>query len=267
MDGYLQRILTPLVFAAAAMSSLVAGTVAARGGPLAALMVLGLAVLGGLAVLLSISVQTLFLGWIFLAPLFQNAAEHSANPLGAPLATVLYTVPAVVLAGLTLFSAFSSRRGVRLSLVEYLPAVFISYWLVVIVLTSDALRETPKVVLTHIVLGPVIFYFLRGGPGARIPHEKIITTLMLAAIVQGVLGVVNFTVGWNPWGDHDWEELGMHADFPRAVATLSNPGVLGMVLGVAIVASVAILSWDGPRSRRRLAIITSSSASRVSLRR
>jgi O-antigen ligase len=67
--------------------------------------------------------------------------------------------------------------------------------------------------------------------------------------------VVNFATGWNLWDDTHWQE-GYHSAFPRAVATLSNPAVLGLVLGVAMVCAVAVLTWDGPSSLRRPALVT-----------
>ena len=161
-----------------------------------------LVAVGALALIRSVPVETLFLGWLFLAPLFQEAAEHSTVSIGAPLTLVLYVIPAIALTALT---AFSRRRGVSLTAVDYLPLAFLAYVLVSVITTSDALQTTPKFVFTTVVLGPVMYYFIRSGPGAGIPPEKIVATLLLAAIVQGALSIVDYATKWNPWNRTGWQ--------------------------------------------------------------
>jgi O-antigen ligase len=249
MAEYLQRHVLVTLVPAAAAASLVAGVALARGGPLTQLAFMGLFGLAGLWLLVSIPPQTLFLGWLFLAPLLQNGADGSAT--GAPLAVALYAVPGVMMAVYTL----AHREGARLRPVELLPAAYLAYVLAVMLATSDALQSTPRFTFTTALLGPVVFYFLRIGPGAGIAAERIVVTLMYAAIVQGAMSVVDITTGWNLWHETAWQE-GPHANFPRAVATLSNPAVLGTLLGVAIVTAVAALTWNGPRALRRPALAT-----------
>jgi O-antigen ligase len=75
---------------------------------------------------------------------------------------------------------------------------------------------------------------------------------MASAALQGILGAIESVTRWNPWGYTVWHgENGA-----RAVATLANPGVLGMFLGIGICFALAVLMWGGPRRYYRLAIAT-----------
>jgi O-antigen ligase len=222
----------------------------ARAPKQGALLIAALAGLGVIAALSSVPLERLFLGWLFLAPLFQEAAEYSPSPLGEPLSYAVYVLPALALGVLTIIDR---SREVRLTAIDYFPAAFLAYSLISLVVTSTALQSTPKLVYTTIMLGPVVYYFLRVGPGARVALPKLAVTLVLSAMVQGVLALVNYGTGWGLWNDTVWRGAS-DTDFARAVGTLSNPAVLGMVLGIAIVTAVALLSWGGPARFRRLAV-------------
>jgi O-antigen ligase len=65
--------------------------------------------------------------------------------------------------------------------------------------------------------------------------------------------MVEFATGWNLWYTTGWQGI---EGGSRVVATLANPGVLGVLLGVAIVVAVAILTWNGPRHLRKLSWAT-----------
>lgn len=246
-----ERYPTFVACLAVLVASVPAALLAGENAPLAQLAVVGVFVLGYLVFLAALSAETLFLGWLFLAPLFQDAAERAPEP-GGTLVWACFVVPALVL---TVRTLFGQQRDVTLTGVDFIPAAYLVFAVAMILMTSDSFQETPKVVYTTVFLGPMAYYFLRSGPGIGIPFEKIVKVLLYAATLQGVMAIINFATGRNLWDDTHWQE-GYHSAFPRAVSTLSNPGVLGLFLGVAIVFAVAILSWDGPRPLRRLSIVT-----------
>lgn len=240
-----------LVYASAVGASAVAGLLVARsqsGFSLPLLAVIGLA---WLTVLLSVPPTVLFLGWLALAPIFADSAQASA--VGRAGIWAIYIAPAVLLGGITVLRL---RRGAIVSFVEFLPAAFVAYVLVSIAVTSDAFQINPlgtfRVLFLMVALGPLVYYFLTIGPGADIPREKLLITLMAGAALQGVLAVVDAATHWNLWSYTVWQG----SSGARAVSTLANPGILGAFLGVGITLALAVLTWRGPRSYRRLAVIT-----------
>ena len=77
MRSTLERHQGPLFYAGAALVSLYAGTVAARQQHGISMLLVALVGLTGIAVLVSIPVEWLFIGWLFLAPIFQTSADKS----------------------------------------------------------------------------------------------------------------------------------------------------------------------------------------------
>jgi O-antigen ligase len=240
-----------LVYLSAAVMSVAAGMLVARnqaGISLALIAVIGLACL---AVLLSLPASVVFLGWLGLAPVFAEAAQASA--LGRAGIWALYIAPAVLLGAITIARA---RSGAIVSFVDFLPAAYVAYVLGSIAVTSTALQANPlgtsKLVFLTVALGPLFYYFLTIGPGAALPREKVLLILIAGAALQGVLALLESATHWNLWGS-PWQEAAGPA---RAVSTLANPGILGMFLGVGIVLALAVLTWGGPRSFRRLSMLT-----------
>lgn len=248
MTSAVQRHQAGLFYVGVAMLSVYAGTLVARNELGVSMLLLALLALTGLIVLASLPVDTLFLGWLFLAPIFQNSADLTA--LGRGLTWALYTAPALLLAALTVLRR---RHGFALSPVDWLPIAYVVYVLASLLLTSDTFEENPvgsaKAIVSVVALGPIVYYFLTVGPGAMIPSRKIIATIAAAGLAQGVLSIVEVATGWNLWGARGWQGVEGGA---RVVGTLANPGVLGMLLGVAIVIAVTILTWGGPRHWRKL---------------
>jgi O-antigen ligase len=231
------------------LASLAVGLVVARSQATMTMSLLALLALAGIVVLLNLPTGTLFLGWLFLSPLFQVAAD--TNSLGRAMTWGLYIAPALVLVLLTLIRP---ARALELSALDWLPLGYVAYVAVSIVLTTNALREDPagsaKAFVTLVALGPIVYYFLTRGPGAAIPVSRVLWTLAAAGVLQALLAVAETSTGWTLWGASGWlvEEEGW-----RATATLGNPAVLGALLGVCIVLAVAILTWGGPRRLRPVA--------------
>jgi O-antigen ligase len=240
-----------MVYVGAAVMSVAGGVLVARSQPGIALVLIAAIGLAGLAVLLSPPPAVVFLGWLALAPIFADAAQASA--LGRAGIWALYIAPAVLLGVITIARA----RAAAISVVDFLPAAYVAYVLASIVITSTALQANPlgtlRLVFLTVALGPVLYYFLTIGPGAAIPRAKVLLVLIAGAALQGVLALLELATHKNIWGFTAWQES---AGGARAVSTLANPGILGMFLGVGIVLALAVLTWGGPRSLRRLSMLT-----------
>ncbi len=208
---------------------------------------LALIALAGAALLTSIPPGALFLGWLFVAPLVQLPPNPTA--LGQALNWGVYIAPILLFVALTVARPDRSRRS---SKVDWLPAAYVAYVFVAMYLTSDLVQTNPfgalKALVTIVGIGAILYYFLVIGPGTVVTPQGVVATLMAAAVLQGLMAMIEVATGWNLWNFRDWQEAGGAA---RAVATLSNPGVLGIFLGTAIVYAVTVLTWDGPRSLRR----------------
>jgi O-antigen ligase len=243
-----------MVYLSAAVMSVAGGMLVVRNPAAIALVLIAVIALAGLPVLLTLSPAVVFLGWLALAPIFADSAQASA--LGRAGIWALYTAPAVLLGAITIARA---RAGTIVSFVDFLPAAYVAYVLASVALTSTELQANPfgtlKFVFLTVALGPLLYYFLTIGPGAALPRAKVVLVLIAGAALQGVLALVELATHQNLWGYTAWQEAAASTGGARAVSTLANPGVLGMFLGVGIVLALAVLTWGGPRSLRRLSIL------------
>jgi O-antigen ligase len=241
-----------IVYLSAAVMSVAGGMLVARSQAGIALVLIAVIGLAGVAVLLTPPPAVVFLGWLALAPIFADSAQASA--LGRAGIWALYVAPAALLGAITIARA---RTGAAVLLVDFLPAAYVAYVLGSIALTSTELQANPfgtlRFVFVTVALGPLLYYFLTIGPGAALPRAKVVLVLIAGAALQGVLALVELATHRNLWGFTAWQEA---AGSARAVSTLANPGILGMFLGVGIVLALAVLTWGGPRSLRRLSILT-----------
>jgi O-antigen ligase len=243
------RLQTVLVLSGSMVVAALAGTEVAAGAPdRISTPVLGLAALAGAIVLFSIQPEKLFLGWLFLAPLFQNSAD--ASSLGKPFVFAFYLAPAAVLIAHT---ALGWRADRRIRPVDTLPALFVLYVFASLAFTTSLLHDDPlgatKAFFTTTAVGAIVYYFVVFGPGSRIRAIEVVRVLLVAALLQSVFSLIDWRTGWNLWGDTSWQEGGLS----RTVSTLNNPAVLGVFIGTGIVLAFTVLAWDGPRSLRRLA--------------
>jgi O-antigen ligase len=244
-----------MVYLSAAVMSVAGGMLVARNPAATALVLIAVIALAGLAALLSLPPAVVFLGWLALAPIFADSAQASA--LGRAGIWALYTAPAILLGAITIARA---RAGTIVSFVDFLPAAYAAYVLVSVAVTSTELQANPfgtlKFIFLTVALGPLLYYFLTIGPGADLPRKKVLLILIAGAALQGVLALVELTTHQNLWGDTGWRESRATTGGARAVSTFANPAVLGMFLGVGIVLALAVLTWGGPRSLRRLSLLT-----------
>jgi O-antigen ligase len=244
----LQRHQVALVYGSAAAISVPAGIAVARAQENVSMSLLALVVLAGAAVAVSLPPTTLFVGWLVLAPLFQSSADVSA--MGRGLTWALYIGPAVLLGAL---AVFRRNPSIPFERVDWLPGLYAAYTLASIALTTDLLRAnttgTAKAFFIIVAIGAIVYYYLTIGPGAEIPSRTIVVALMIAVVVQSLMAIVEYATGWNLWDSVAWQDV---YGGSRVVATLANPGVLGMFVGAGIVVAVAILTWEGPRALHRL---------------
>ncbi len=236
--------------AVAAVSLAAAESIAAMGThvpkPLLALLVLA-----GAAILLFVDTAQLFLGWLFLAPIFQESASKSH--VGHALSLALYTAPPLVL--LVKHVAARGSRP-RPAWFDALPVVYLVFLAISLAASWGTETQTTGAVGTlralyqNVAIGIVVYYvvaFWRGrGPSA----VTIVQVLLVVAALQAAMAVVEWPTHWNLWHDTSWQRPGDY----RSIATLGNPAVTGAVIGIGIVLALSVLSWRGPRQLRRLAI-------------
>jgi len=244
------RYFGPLMFAGSAILALWAGIQLGRGYGEIPMPVLLASAAAGAIVLFTIRIEHLFLGWLFVAPLFQNAAD--ASTIGKALSFALYLAPAAVLACQTLGHW---RKRSDVSVIDVFPAIFAAVVVVSGLVSSSLLSESPtgfaKELFQRTLIGVVIYYFLVFGPGAAIRTATIFRALVAGALLQAALSIVEWGTGWSVWGRYA-EYTG---DISRTTATLSSPGALGAYLGCGIVLALAVIAWSGPKHLRRLSWI------------
>ena len=208
--------------------------------------------LAGAAVLLSVDTVQLFLGWLLVAPLFQESASNSG--LGHALALALYTAPPLVL--LAKHLAADGTRP-QAEWFDFFPALFLAYLVVSLAATGGADLRTAGTVATvrtlyqNVAIGIIIYYvvsFWRGRGPSLVATARV---LLIVAALQAVLAIIEAPTHWNLWHDTNWQRAGDY----RSIATLGNPAVTGAVIGVGIVVALAVLCWRGPFELRRLALV------------
>jgi O-antigen ligase len=208
--------------------------------------------LAGAAILFSLDTTQLFLGWLFVAPIFQESAGNSH--VGHALSLALYTAPPLALLVKHLAAAGGRPRA---EWFDFLPALYLVYVVVSLGATGSAdFRATGTVgtvrtLYQDVAIGIIVYYvvaFWRGRGPSLLATARVI---LLIAALQAAMAIVEAPTHWNLWHDRSWQKAGDY----RSIATLGNPGVTGAVIGVGIVVALAVLCWQGPYQLRRLAIV------------
>jgi O-antigen ligase len=248
--GAVRDRLLPLT-AIGILSITAAESIASMGTRVPKPLVAVLALAGG-AVLLSVDSVQLFLGWLLVAPIFQESASNSH--IGHALGLALYTAPPLVL--LVKHLAAEGDRP-RAEWFDFFPALYLVYLVVSLAATGATELHTTGTVSTlrtlyqDVGIGIVIYYvvaFWRGRGPSLFATAKV---LLIGAALQAAMAIVEAPTHWNLWHDTSWQRAG---DF-RSIGTLGNPAVTGAVIGVGIVVALAVLCWRGPVELRRLAIL------------
>jgi O-antigen ligase len=234
------------VVAFVALALFVGASTAEQGSGRPALPVLALVVVAGSIVLFGLTPKALFLGWLAAAPIIGESAASSSP--GHPLWLGLYLYPSLVL----LVWALTRRSTeVRPRFLDVLPLGYFLY-----VIGSLAVTGHPSVTVVksaYVVFGiaVVVYYFLAFGPSRSISWTNFSTVVLLVAALESGMAIVDGLTHWNLWHDTNWQGPGA-----RAVATLSNPTVLGTFVGMGIVLATSILVWNGPLQLRRIGLVT-----------
>jgi O-antigen ligase len=116
-------------------------------------------------------------------------------------------------------------------------------------IAGDLSVTAVKGLYVTIGIGIVLYYFFAVGPIGSLSAANVAAVVLVVTVVEGSMSIIDGLTGWNLWHD----TRGKEGDLTRAVATLSGPAALGMLLGMGIVLAVAILVWNGPE--RILAIV------------
>lgn len=206
--------------------------------------------LAGAAIMLSLDMVQLFLGWLFVAPIFQESASNSH--IGHTLQLALYTAPPAVLLVKHLAAQGSSPRA---EWFDFFPALYLVYILVSLAVTDSAEFRTAgtmgtlRTLYQTVAVGIIVYYvvaFWRGRGPSLVAAAKV---LLLIAVLQSAMAIVEAPTHSNLWHDTGWQKPGDY----RSIATLGNPALTGAVIGLGIVVGLSVLCWRGPFELRRLA--------------
>lgn len=241
--------LLPIV-AVGIVSIAAADSIAGMGKHVPKPLVLVLA-LAGASVLLAVEATQLFLGWLFVAPIFQQSA--STSHLGHVLSLALYSAPPALL--LVKHFTVDGPRPAR-KWFDIVPVLYLLLLVGSLLITASGELQHGALGTLHglwenVAIGIVMYYlvaFWRGRGPSLIATARV---LLIAAALQAAMALVEWPTHWNLWHDTHWQRPG---DI-RSIATLGNPAVTGAFIGVGVVAALAVLCWRGPVELRRLAIV------------
>jgi O-antigen ligase len=209
-------------------------------------------VLAGAAILLSVDTVQLFLSWLFVAPIFQESA--SSTHVGHALALALYTAPPLALLVKHLAAKGSRPRAAWF---DFFPALYLLYVVVSLLVTDSSEFRTSGTVGTlrgvyqDVGIGILVYYVVAFWRGRGPSLVAIARVLLMVALLQAVMAIIEAPTHWNVWHDTSWQRP---SGF-RSIATLGNPALTGAVIGIGIVIGLAVLCWRGPFELRRLAIL------------
>ena len=241
--------LLPIV-AVGIVSIAAADSIVGMGKHVPKLLVLLLA-LAGAAVLLAVETTQLFLGWLFVAPIFQGSA--STSHLGHVLSLALYSAPPALLL-VKHFTVDGPRPAGKWF--DILPALYLLFLVGSLLFTASGELQHGALGTFHglwenVAIGIVIYYVVAFWRGRGPSFVTIARVLLVAAALQAVMAVIELPTHWNLWHDTGWQRAGGD----RSIATLANPAITGAFIGVGIVIALALLCWGGPLELRRLAIV------------
>lgn len=202
-----------------------------------------------LALALAIQPDKLFIGWLFIAPLVQGAANgaHSGHSVSKFFFLVLSILLIVRL-------GTGSIRIHGLWAIDALPALYFIY-----VLISGRLLHTPftsagattlKAIYISIGIGIVTYYFVAFAKTSNRFPEMVAAAFVWSGVVVAASGIVDGLTGWNLWN-----QAVVDGNIRRAVSTFQSPFEFGTYLGACVAFAVAILVFRGPRSLKLPSIL------------
>lgn len=242
-NGWREHLRT---WSAALILALLAGA-SSFDGQLAKLLVLAPAVL----LALTIRPESFFAAWLFAAPFVQGAAGGTHS--GHVFFKYLFLAPPLIL---LVRLALGSGRMPRLWFVDVLPALYLGFVLVSVLLFKSSLAspQHSSIKSIYIALGAGIlaYYFLLFlRPSPRLPLI-VCSAVIWSAIPISILTVVDGITRWNLWHNVVSDYNGT---LWRAVSTFTSPEEVGAFIGAAVALASAVLLWDGPRSLRKPSVL------------
>ena len=230
---------------------------AARGGT-ALLLVAAIAAVCGLAAVVSLRPDHVFLAWLAVAPFVQGTIGSSGA--GHVFRVLIYSFPPLLFVLWTV----TQRRVVSLTFVDALPVLY----LVIVAISAQfgAGNPSPTQVYSIVGIGVILYYLCAFGPIGRDIYPSIAAVLLVAGCASAGWVMISRAAGI----DSSSYQLDVAASAQRAAGTFGSSAVLGMFLGVIIALALAILAWGGPRNLRRLsyvAILLSAPALALTLTR
>jgi O-antigen ligase len=198
----------------------------------------------GLAAVVSLRPDHVFLAWIVIAPFVQGTIGSSGA--GHVFRVLIYSFPPLLFVLWTV----TQRRDVSLTFVDALPALY----LVIVALSAqfgDG-NPSPTQVYSIVGIGVILYYFCAFGPLGRDIFPRLAGALLASGCASAAWVMLARAAGI----DKASYQLDVAAQANRASGTFGSSAVLGMFLGVIIALALSILAWGGPRSLRRLSFVT-----------
>lgn len=216
---------------------------AAKGGTIL-LVAAAAAAVCGLAAVVSLRPDHVFLAWIVVAPFVQGTI--GASGAGHVFRVLIYSFPPLLFVLWTL----TQRRVTTLTFVDALPALY----LVIVAISSQFGRgnPSPTQVYSIVGVGVILYYFCALGPLGSDIFPRVAAALLASGCASAAWVMLSRAAGI----DKSSYQLDVAAQANRASGTFGSSAVLGMYLGVIVALALAILAWGGPRSLRRLSFLT-----------
>jgi O-antigen ligase len=208
-----------------------------------------LLLLPALVFALTVPPETIFAGWLFVAPLLQGASGGTDR--GHILFKFLFFIPPLILVGQM---ALGGIRRSRLWAIDVLPALYLIYILVRVRFLPSEFTGTEaslRAIYAAVGIGIIGYYFTAFGRASDQLPITVARLLLWSGIVVAIFALVDAASGWNPWNNI----IGGNGQLRRLSATLEGPVPVGTFLGVGVAFAAAILLWKGPGSLRRPATL------------
>jgi O-antigen ligase len=230
-----------LLWLAAAVLGTVGGATVVTGDPRAAKLLL---LLPFLVLAVAIQPETIFVTWLFVAPLVQGAS--SGSDYGHSLFKLAFLMPPLILIGRM---AMGSIRSGGLWAMDALPALYLAYVFISVRLLPSEFTLAQSATLTSVYIsvgvGIAGYYFAAFARTSRRFPQMVAASFVWGGVVVATLAIVDGLTGWNLWHD-----LVVNGDIRRAVSTFPSPAELGAYLGAGVAFAVAILLFRGPQTLR-----------------
>ncbi len=216
---------------------------AAKGGTIL-LLVAAIAGMCGLAAVVSLRPDHVFLGWLAIAPFVQG--NIGSTGAGHAFRVVVFSLPPLLFA----FWALTRRRAAEFTFIDAMPLLYLV--LVIISAIAGAGDATKTQVYSIVGIAAAVYYFVAFGPIEGDAFPRIARVLLFAGCASAVWVIISRAAGLNS-SQNLYDPT---ASAARSAGTFGQPAVLGTFLGTVLVLALTILAWGGPPRLRRLSQIS-----------